>query len=32
LTYGQKYMDADPLFVALRALVDADTRRRADGG
>ncbi len=32
LTYGQKYTDADPLFVALRALIDADTRRRVDGG
>ena len=32
LTYGQQHTDADPLFVALRALVDADTRRRVDGG
>ncbi|MCZ4315389.1 HD domain-containing protein [Comamonadaceae bacterium G21597-S1] len=32
LTYGQKYTDADPLFAALRALVDADTRRRVEGG
>lgn len=28
LSYGQKYMSADPLFTDIRALVDEDTRRR----
>lgn len=32
LGYGRKYMAAHPLFEALRALVDRDTQRRADGG
>ena len=32
LTYGQKYTDADPLFAALRVLIDADTQRRVDAG
>ena len=30
LTYGQKHTDADPLFAALRVLIDADTQRRVD--
>jgi len=29
LEYGRKYTNAAPLFAQLRALVDADTRRRA---
>lgn len=32
LTYGQQYTDGDPLFAALRVLVDADTQRRVDAG
>lgn len=30
--YGRRHMAAHPLFEALRALVDRDTQRRADGG
>ena len=28
LTYGRRHTDADPLFAALRALVDVQTRQR----
>ncbi|WP_323123302.1 HD domain-containing protein [Burkholderia alba] len=30
LAYGQRYMDAHPLFAAIRALLDHETRARAD--
>ncbi len=30
LDYGRRYTAADPLFAEIRALVDADTRRRAE--
>jgi putative hydrolase of HD superfamily len=30
LTYGRRYTDADPLFAALRSLVDEQTRQRMD--
>lgn len=30
LDYGRKYTEGDPLFAAIRALVDRDTRRNAE--
>lgn len=31
LHYGRKYTDATPLFQAIRALIDEDTRQRVQG-